>query len=291
MSEFLTPKEIATYTEQAGIKKTSMPTSTSFILGILAGAFIAFASEGSNMAAFNLFAKPETYGLGKCIAGAIFGTGLMLVVIAGGELFTGNTLIIISVLKGKVKWSKMLKNWSIVYLGNFIGSVFIAFMMVQSGLFNSGANGLGGATIKIAAYKVGLSFMPALYLGIMCNWLVCLAVWMSYGSKTMIGKIFAVFFPIWLFITSGFEHSVANMYYITAGIMAKTNAAWVAASHVTPDKLAGLNWGTFVTKNLIPVTIGNIIGGAVFVGTVYWFAYLKDSAETSVNSNIVSKDI
>ncbi|MGH4138641.1 formate/nitrite transporter family protein [Clostridium sp.] len=291
MSECLTPKEIATYTEQAGIKKTSMKASTSLILSILAGAFIAFASEGSNMAAFNLFAKPETYGLGKCIAGAIFGTGLMLVVIAGGELFTGNTLIIISVLKGKVKWTKMFKNWSIVYLGNFIGSIFIAFMMVQSGLFNSGANGLGGATIKIAAYKVGLSFMPALYLGIMCNWLVCLAVWMSYGSKTMVGKIFAVFFPIWLFITSGFEHSVANMYYIPAGIMAKTNEAWLAASHVTPEKLAGLNWGTFVTKNLIPVTIGNIIGGAIFVGTVYWFAYLKDSANTSVNSNIVSKDL
>lgn len=289
MSECLTPKEIATNTIQVGIKKTSMPISAIFVLSILAGAFIAFASEGSNMAAFNLFAKPETYGLGKCIAGSIFGTGLMLVILAGGELFTGNTLIVISVLKGKVKLSKMLKNWLIVYLGNFIGSVFIAYMMVQSGLFNSGANGLGGATIKIASYKVDLPFVSALYLGIMCNWLVCLAVWMSYGAKTMVGKIFAIFFPIWLFITSGFEHSVANMYYIPAGIMAKANDAWVTASHLTPDKLAQLNWGTFITKNLIPVTIGNIIGGVVFIGMAYWFAYLKEPENVSIN--MISKDI
>ena len=279
-----TPKEIATNTIAVGVKKTSMSIQASFVLAILAGAFIAFASEGSNMAAFNLFAKADTYGLGKCIAGSIFGTGLMLVVLCGGELFTGNCLIIIGVLKGKVKWSAMFKNWSIVYIGNLVGSVLIAYMMVESGLFNSGANGLGGATIKIAAYKVGLTFMSALYLGIMCNWLVCLAVWMCFGAKSMIGKIFAIFFPIWLFITSGFEHSVANMYYIPAGILAKTNAAWAAASHVKPEVLAQLNWGTFITKNLIPVTIGNIIGGAIFVGTAYWFTYLKDSDKENVKT-------
>ena len=275
MNECFTPNEIAKNTINVGIKKTNMPMTTSLILAVLAGMFIAFASEGSNMAAFNLFAKPETYGLGKVIAGSIFGTGLMLVILCGGELFTGNTLIIISVLKGQVKFSKMLKNWVIVYLGNFIGSVFVAYMMVQSGLFNSGANVLGGVTIKIASYKVGLPFMPALYLGIMCNILVCLAVWMAYGAKSMVGKIFAIFFPIWLFITSGFEHSIANMYYIPAGIMSKANAAWVTASGLSPEKLAGLNWGTFIAKNLIPVTIGNIIGGTIFVGMAYWFAYLK----------------
>jgi len=282
MSQCLTPKEIANKTIQVGIKKTSISSTESFILSILAGVFIAFASEGSNMAAFNLFAKPETYGLGKVLAGAIFGTGLMLVVIAGGELFTGNTLIIISVLKGKVKFSTMLKNWSIVYLGNFIGSVLIAYMMFKSGLFNSGANVLGGVTIKIASYKVGLSFMSALYLGIMCNWLVCLAVWMSFGSNNMIGKLFAMFFPIWLFITSGFEHSIANMYYIPAGIMAKANAGWVAESHLSKEILAQLNWGNLVTKNLIPVTIGNIIGGAVFVGMAYWFTYLKETDRINI---------
>ena len=283
MQNFLTPPEIARTTIEAGIKKAKMPTIHMFLLGILAGVFIEFASEGSNMAAFNLFAKAGTYGLGKVLAGAIFGTGLMLVVIAGGELFTGNTMILASVLNKKVKVYSMLRNWFFVYLGNFVGSVFIAYMMNQSGLFSSGANGLGAMTIKIATYKVGLNFGQAFTLGIMCNWLVCLAVWMSYGAKDMIGKIFAIFFPIWLFITSGFEHSIANMYYIPAGIMAKGNQVLADAavlSGVTPEKLSYLNWETFFVKNLFPVTLGNIIGGGVFVATVYWYVYIRNEKDT-----------
>lgn len=274
--DYSTPSEIIYTTIQAGIKKVSQRYSNQFILGILAGAFIAFAAEGSNMAAFNLWAKPETYGLGKVLAGAIFGTGLMLVVLAGGELFTGNTMILAGVLDGKVKLKDMLKNWLFVYFGNFAGSVILAYMMVHSGLFNSGANGLGGMTIKIASYKVGLSFMPAFYLGIMCNMLVCLAVWMAYGAKDMVGKIFAIFFPIWLFITSGFEHSIANMYYIPAGILAKANPSWVAEAHLTPTALANLNWGSFIVNNLLPVTLGNIVGGSIFVAGIYWFVYIKN---------------
>ncbi|GAA0722355.1 formate/nitrite transporter family protein [Clostridium malenominatum] len=284
---YLTPAEIAATTAQTGIKKAKLSFSHQLILGILAGAFIAFASEGSNMAAFNLFAKPETYGLGKALAGSIFGTGLMLVILAGGELFTGNTLMIISVLEKKIKLREMLKNWCTVYIGNLIGSLIIAYMMVQSGLFNSGANDLGGQTIKIAAYKVNLSFMPAFYLGIMANWLVCLAVWLAYGAKSMTGKIFGIFFPIWLFITSGFEHSIANMYYIPAGILAKSNINWANASHLSQEKLASINWNTFIFNNLIPVTLGNIIGGAIFVGFIYWFVYLKgDNASVNVKSSI-----
>ena len=250
------------------------------ILGILAGAFIAFAAEGSNTAAFNLFAKPETYGLGKVLAGAVFGTGLMLVLIAGGDLFTGNTMILASVLDKKVSIKAMLRNWFFVYVGNFIGSIFIAYMMNASGLFSSGDSMLGAVTIKIATYKVGLTFIQALFLGIMCNWLVCLAVWMAYGAKDMTGKIFAIFFPIWLFITSGFEHSVANMYYIPAGIMAKGNKTLTDAATVlgvTPEKLNHLNWEAFFVKNLIPVTLGNIIGGGIFVGAVYWYLYIRSS--------------
>lgn len=272
---FLTPSEIADTTIEVGVKKSKLSVVQMLLLGILAGAFIAFAGEGSNMAAFNLFAKPETYGLGKVLAGSIFGTGLMLVVVGGGELFTGNTLMLMGVLDGKVKPYLMLKNWFFVYLGNLIGSVFIAYMMVKSGLFNSGANVLGGVTIKIASYKVGLPFMSAFYLGIMCNWLVCMAVWMSYGAKDITGKLFACFFPIWLFITSGFEHSVANMYYIPAGIMAKMNPSWVEASHLSPQALTALNWSSFAVKNLIPVTLGNIVGGAILVGGMYWYVYKK----------------
>ncbi|NLZ35353.1 MAG: formate/nitrite transporter family protein, partial [Clostridiales bacterium] len=242
---YLTPSEITEATIETAIKKTKNSKINMLILGILAGAFIAFAAEGSNMASFNLIAKAETYGLGKVLAGAIFGTGLMLVLIAGGELFTGNTLIIAGVLDKKVSLKSMLKNWFFVYLGNFIGSILIAYMMNKSGLFTSGDNMLGAVTIKIAAYKVGLTFTEGLFLGIMCNWLVCLAVWMSYGAKDMAGKILAIFFPIWLFITSGFEHSIANMYYIPAGIMAKGNIALTEAASllgVTAEKLNHLNW-------------------------------------------------
>ena len=275
---YAAPSEIMTVAIEASVKKATLSKLNMVILGILAGVFIAFASEGSNMAAFNLFVNPDTYGLGKAMAGAIFGTGLMLVIIAGGELFTGNTLMVTGVLEGRISLSSMLKNWIFVYLGNFIGSVLIAIMINHSGLLHSGANQLGAVTIKIAAYKIGLSFFEALILGIMCNWLVCLAVWMAYGAQDIAGKILAVFFPIWLFITSGFEHCVANMYYIPAGIFAKNNPALVQAAMalgVKAETLDHLNWSAFLLKNLVPVTLGNIIGGAVCVALFYWLAYKR----------------
>lgn len=272
---YLTPAEITEATIATGVKKASLSIPHMLILGMMAGAFIAFAAEGSNMAAFNLFHKPETYGLGKALAGAVFPTGLMLVVVAGGELFTGNTMIMAGVLDGKISLRRMLRNWFWVYLGNLIGSVFVAYLMVHSGLFNSGDNVLGGMTIKIASYKTHLTFEQGFYLGILCNWLVCLAVWMSYGAKDIDGKLFACYFPIWLFITSGFEHSVANMYYIPAGILAKGNEAWVTASGVAPEKLAGLNWTSFFVNNLLPVTLGNMVSGALFVAGAYWLVYKK----------------
>lgn len=282
--DVLKPAEIAAETIQWGINKVNLKPLKQVLLGILAGVYIAFASEGSNMAAFNLLSNPSTYGLGKALAGSIFGTGLMLVVLAGGELFTGNTLILVGVLSRKISVIQMLKNWFFVYLGNLIGSLLIAYMMVNSGLFNSGANVLGGVTIKIAAYKTSLPFLSAFYLGIMCNWLVCLAIWMATGAKDMVGKIMAIFFPIWLFITSGFEHSIANMYYIPAGILAKAIPAWAEASLLTPEKLAMLNWKGFFINNLIPVTLGNIVGGAIFVGGIYWFTYLRKSVDNRPNA-------
>lgn len=269
----LKPAEILDYTIETGVAKSGGRFFKLLFLSIMAGAFIAFAAEGSNMAAFNLFYQPTTYGLGKVLAGAIFGTGLMLVVLCGGELFTGNTLILAAVCEKRVKVTTMLRNWVIVYIGNLIGSLLIAYMMYQSGLFSSGADVLGAVTLKIAAYKTGLSFMQAFYLGIMCNWLVCLAVWLSYGADTMAGKILSIFFPIWLFITSGFEHSVANMYYIPAGIMAKANESFVELSHVSAEALNQLTWSGFFIDNLIPVTLGNIVGGGIFVGIAYWFVY------------------
>ena len=271
----LKPAEITVFLSNVAQDKVAGSFQKLLILGILAGAFIAFAAEGSNMAAFNLFAEPSTYGLGKALAGVVFGTGLMLVILAGGELFTGNTMILAAVCEKKVSISKMLRNWIIVYIGNFIGSVFIAYMMVHSGLFSSGADMLGAVTLKIAVYKVNLGFSQAFFLGIMCNWLVCLAVWISYGADTMAGKILSIIFPIWLFITSGFEHSVANMYYIPAGILIKSNATFVELSHLSKEVLNSLTWGSFVVHNLIPVTLGNIVGGGIFVGMAYWYVYKK----------------
>ena len=273
------PVEIAEFTVKSAIRKADRSPINTFLLAFLAGAFIAFAAEGSNMAAFNLFMKADTYGLGKALAGAIFGTGLMMVVIAGGDLFTGNSLMIMGVLDKKIKLSEMLKNWGIVYAGNFVGSLLIAIMMANSGLFKSGNFGLGAVTIKIASYKVGLTFVEALILGILCNWLVCIAVWMAYAAKDITGRILAIFFPIWLFITSGFEHSIANMYYIPAGILGKANSDLANAAialGMTPDKLEHLNWSSFIMNNLIPVTLGNIIGGGLFVASVYWYIYLRN---------------
>ena len=276
---YLTSAEIAETTIQTSVKKVRLSTSHMLLLGFLAGAFIAFAAEGSNMAAFNLFANAETYGLGKVLAGAVFGTGLMLVVIAGGELFTGNTMIIAGILDKKVRISEMLRNWLFVYIGNLLGSVFIAYLMMQSGLFESGDNVLGAVTIKIAAYKVGLSFGQAFVLGIMCNWLVCLAVWMAYGAKDITGKILAIFFPIWAFVIGGFEHCVANMFYIPAGMLAATNPVYVAKAEelygITSEQCASITVLSSL-KNFIPVTIGNIIGGAVFIGLMCVLIHKKD---------------
>lgn len=286
---FLSPPEITEGMIEAGCKKAGLPALKMILLGILAGAFIAFAAEGSNTAIHTI----ESIGVGKALAGTLFATGLMLVIVAGGELFTGNMLITVACSEGKAKWSGLLKNWFFVYLGNFIGSLIIVLLIVYSGQLNFSKGLLGGFTIKVAVYKTGLTFLNAFSMGILCNWLVCLAVWMAFGAKDITGKLFAIFFPIWLFITSGFEHSVANMYYIPAGILAKSNSLWTQAAFslgVTPEKLDGLTWGSFFVKNLLPVTLGNIVGGGLFVGVAYWLCYaggLKSTRKME-NSNLSS---
>jgi len=264
--------EIIETVSDAGVAKASGSLRRLFVLGILAGVYIAFASEASNMAAFNLLADPATYGLGRCLAGAIFPGGLMLVVIAGGELFTGNVMMLLPLARRKINLAGLLWNWCVVYCGNFVGSIFIAYLIVHSGQLNGGSSLLGGMTIKIATAKCSLTFFQAFALGILCNWLVCLAVWMAMAAKDVQGKILAIFFPIWLFITSGFEHSIANMYYIPAGLMSKSNPAWLEASKLSAEALAPLTWTNFFYANLLPVTLGNIIGGGIFVALAYGYA-------------------
>jgi len=276
--EARTPAEILEFTVGVGAAKAERPVPAQLILAFMAGAFIAFAAQGSNMAAFNLLAKPETYGIGRALLAVVFGVGLMLVLIAGAELFTGNNLIIIGVLEKRVAVGKMLANWLFVYLGNLAGSLFIAALVNATGLFGSGAALLGGMTIKIAAGKTALGFGQAFVMGFLCNWLVCLAVWVSFAARDVVGKMLACFFIIGLFVVSGFEHSVANMYYIPAGILAKANETYFAAAlnaGTGQAALDGLNWGSFFVKNLLPVTLGNLCGGLVMVGFLYWAALKK----------------
>jgi formate transporter len=278
------PSEIAEKFIEIGHKKANSSAFKLLMLSILAGAFIAFAAEGSNTAIHTI----TSVGIGKALAGALFATGLMMVIITGAELFTGNTLIVVSCLEGSSRWRSLLKNWIVVYIGNFIGSMIIVIFIYLSGQFNFSNGLLGGYTLKVATYKISLSFTNALFMGILCNWLVCMAVWMAASTKDITGKLLAIFFPIWLFITSGFEHSIANMYYIPAGILAKGNDGWVRAAlslGVTEQKLTELNWTSFLFKNLVPVTIGNIIGGAIFVGTMYWLSYLYKT-KNKVNNNV-----
>jgi len=263
--------------ENICVKKTTNTPLKLLVLGILAGAYIGFGGELSNIVGHDA-AQFVGVGLAAFIKGAVFSVGLMLVVIAGAELFTGNTMITMSVLDGKAKFSGLLYNWSIVYLANFIGSMLMVYIMFGSGLLEGGNVAVGASALKTAAAKASLDFGPAFFRGILCNWLVCLAVWMALTSRNTIGKVFAIFFPIMAFIASGFEHSIANMYIIPIGILLKGVNEVVAAATaagLSPEKLANVSWYGFAVKNLIPVTLGNIVGGGFFVATLYWLAYVR----------------
>ncbi|MBQ2616974.1 MAG: formate/nitrite transporter family protein [Synergistaceae bacterium] len=271
---YLSPSEIADFTVNAGIKKANLSALNQFILGILAGAFIAFGAQASNMATHTI----ADVATAKLIGGLIFPAGLILVLMAGAELFTGNNLMILALCERKITLIQLLRSWVVVYAGNLVGSVLIAILISWSGQLNYTGGLLGAVTIKAAAGKVALPFFPAVVLGVLCNGLVCLAVWTSFGAKDGISKAVCVFFPIWTFVASGFEHSVANMYYIAAGIFAKCNPSYVAKAieaGASQSVIDALNWSSMFTGNLIPVTLGNIIGGAGFVGLVYWFVYKK----------------
>jgi formate/nitrite transporter len=269
------PKTIAeTVASTIGVGKVTSPWLTVTVLGVLAGAYIGFGGLLSTSVTFDMQAKIGV-GFTKILAGSAFSLGLMLVVIAGAELFTGNNLMISSVLTREITFNDMLKRWGLVYLANFIGSLVLVLLFYFSGLWKTGDGALGVAAVNLAVKKVSLSFNEALFRGIGCNWLVCLAVWMALASRQTIGKIFAVFFPIMGFVAIGFEHCVANMYFIPTAIFLKTWANIPAIQSLSTD---GLTWLNFLWKNLIPVTIGNIIGGGVFVGMSYWGAYLKNAS-------------
>lgn len=271
---FQTITEVIEQNIQNGIKKTNLTTKKLILLGIAAGFFIGIGAEASSLAMHGI----SNVGLARTVAGAVFPIGLMLIVLLGGELFTGNCLISMAVYDKKAKLKGMIRNLTIVYISNFIGAALMAWMINNCGQLNFSDGGAGAFTIKVALGKVGIDSIQAIVSGILCNVLVCLAIFMAATAKDVAGKCIAIFFPIFVFVISGFEHCVANMYYIPAGIFAAQNPLYVAKATelygITAEQLSGLNFGTMFS-NLIPVTIGNVIGGMVFVGLLYWYLYRK----------------
>jgi formate/nitrite transporter len=268
-----TPATVAdTLTRTVCVRKTQESLGKLFILGFLAGVYIAFGAQLAITVTHDLAANLGA-GLAKLVGGAVFSVGLMLVVIAGAELFTGNNLIVLAVLDRQVGVRMLLRNWTVVYLANLAGALFMVLLIYASGLWRANGGLVGAKALAIANAKVNLSFLEAFTRGILCNWLVCLAVWMAVAAREVVGKIFAILFPIMAFVASGFEHSVANMFFIPLGLALKGQGAIVAAAGLS-GQLARLTVGGMVL-NLIPVTLGNIVGGAFFVATLYWWVYIR----------------
>ena len=280
MSNYLPPPELAQAVVEMGRKKAAIQGTRAFLLGILAGAYIGFAAHLATTVATGPW---ECYGAMKFMVGAVFSVGLMLVIIPGSELWTGNNLMTPALLQREITFRQLMKNWTLVYLGNLVGSILLAWMIASESGLLSGP--VGGTAINIAYAKIaespgGLDHNYAFFWrAIGCNWLVCLAVLMALASKDIQGKILGIFFPIMAFVACGFEHCVANMYFIPAGIFAKRFNGAVQVAEKTPDQLQALNWSKMWTDNLIVVTFGNFIGGALFVGVVYWWIYLRGESE------------
>jgi len=268
----LSPGEIAKQFTEISRKKASLPFTSMLMLGFLAGAFIAFAAQGSTVVSSDI----PVFGLAKLVGGAVFATGLMLVVLAGAELFTGNSLMTVGLFSGTISLGELLRSWIAVYAANFLGSITMAGLMSASGLWHLNGSKVGLSAVKIALGKVSMPFTEALVRGILCNWLVCLAVWMAIGARSASGKILGIFFPIMLFVASGFEHSIANMYFIPAGILAASDPkiALLSGFPAGASDPSVLGWGPFISKNLLPVTLGNVIGGVLFVAFFYWAVYI-----------------
>ena len=269
------PPEMARRAESVGITKAAMPATTTFVLAVLAGAFISLGALFATTVTAGAGELP--FGVGRLLSGLAFSLGLILVIVAGAELFTGNNLIVMALASGKVTIAQVLANWSIVFAGNFVGSIATAVIAFVGQQYTFGNGQVGANALIIANAKCGLGFMQAVALGILCNALVCLAVWLCFSARSTSDKILSIIFPITAFVAAGFEHSIANMYFIPMGLFIRGGAGeafWHKIGTV-PDAYADITWTRFVTANLIPVTIGNIIGGAVMVGVVYWFVYLK----------------
>jgi formate/nitrite transporter len=270
------PVEITARAEQVGVKKTAAGPANVFVLALLAGLFISFGGISATTATAGV-AGTLPFGVTRVLAGAAFMFCLVLVVVTGAELFTGNTLMVVAWANRRITIISVLENWAVVYAGNFVGSVATALLMFFTGQYTFGKGAVGAAALSIANLKVSFGFGQAVALGILANILVCMAVWLSYSARTTTDRIFSIILPISAFVAAGFEHSIANMYLVPIGLFIKAGApgAFWADIGKTPGAFPDLTWAGFLWKNLLPVTIGNIIGGSLVVGLAYWFAFLR----------------
>jgi formate transporter len=272
----LIPADMAAKAEQIGIKKAQMSLVSTFVLAILAGAFISLGAVfATTVSAGSADVIP--YGVRQLLAGFVFSLGLILVIVGGAELFTGNAMIVMAWANKKVTGRMLLRNWILVYCGNLVGAMGTVALVFLSKQFTFGSGAVGAAALATANAKSGLGFFQAIVLGVLCNTLVCLAVWMAISARTTSDRILAIIPPVTAFVAAGFEHSIANMYFIPMGLLIKVYApaSFWAAIGKTPADYINLTWSNFLVANLIPVTIGNIIGGGVLVAAVYWFVYLR----------------
>ncbi|GAB4136591.1 MAG: formate/nitrite transporter family protein [Planctomycetaceae bacterium] len=272
----LLPPKMAEKAEKVGVAKAEMPTLKLFVLAVLAGAFIALGANFATIVATETSGS-WPYGVTRLLVGTVFSLGLVLVIVGGAELFTGNNLIVMAWANRKVSTQKLLRNWGIVYAGNFVGALGTAGLVYFSGQADFAGGKVGETAAKIAVGKVQLDWVSAIALGILCNTLVCLAVWLTFSARTTADRILSIVPPIAAFVAAGFEHCVANMYFIPLGLFLLQGGD-VALATSSADAVP-LTWSTFFARNLIPVTIGNIVGGAVLVGVVYWFVYLRTKPE------------
>jgi len=272
------PAQMAARVEEAGIVKSNRDFFSTLTLAMMAGLFIAL---GAVFFTFVIHDSGLSVGLTKLIGGFVFSLGLILVIITGAELFTGNNLIVMAFVSRKITLGQLLNNWSIVFIGNFVGSLIVVFLIFLTGMWTAGNASVGVTALTIANAKVNLTFWQALSKGILCNILVCLAVYLCFSGRSVTDKILAILFPITAFVALGFEHSIANMYFIPAGLLLKNSPEVLAAAQdmlgQVPD-LSNLTMYGFLVDNLLPVTIGNIIGGTIFVGLAHWFLFLRPGA-------------
>ncbi len=275
----LLPADMAAKAEQVGVTKANMPLRRLVPLGVLAGAFIAL---GANFATVVTAGGGSAPGVTRLLGGVVFSLGLILVVVSGAELFTGNTLIVIAAASRRVTTKALLRNWLVVYVSNFVGAAATAVVVVASGRLEAGTGDVGVRALQIAETKGSVEFGAAIASAVLANCLVCLAVWMTMSARTLIDKVVVIVPPIAAFVAAGFEHSVANMYFFPVALAQRSWASdefWVAGD-TTASAYPHVTWQHFLIDNLLPVTIGNIIGGAVLVGLVYWFVYRGPGTRT-----------